>query len=172
MLAGTGAATTEDAVSLTKAAVQAGADAVLAFPPPAPDADAGGGAGPYSASLAAYYGAVGAAGGGQPCSRTTCRGSPRQAFPSLTCLACPSQESRTPRVAPTVCSMNSRTTGATYVGSSALLALAGPMGGAGAILALANVEPERCCRAFAGEAAVQRDLPTYTCRCALADPQS
>ena len=32
------------------------------------------------------------------------------------------------------------------------------MGGAGAILALANVEPERCCRAFAGDAAVQRDL--------------
>ena len=34
--------------------------------------------------------------------------------------------------------------GATYVGSSALLAQAGPMGAAGAILALANVEPERC----------------------------
>ncbi len=43
--------------------------------------------------------------------------------------------------------------GATYVGSSALLALAGPMGGAGAILALANVEPETCCRAFGGDAA-------------------
>ena len=48
--------------------------------------------------------------------------------------------------------------GAVYVGSSALLALAGPMGGAGAILALANVEPERCCRAFAGDAAAQREL--------------
>ena len=48
--------------------------------------------------------------------------------------------------------------GATYVGSSALLALAGPMGGAGAILALANVEPEGCRRAFAGDAAAQREL--------------
>jgi len=48
--------------------------------------------------------------------------------------------------------------GATYVGSSALLALAGPMGGAGAILALANVEPERCGRAFAGDAVAQREL--------------
>jgi len=48
--------------------------------------------------------------------------------------------------------------GATYVGSSALLALAGPMGAAGAILALANVEPERCCRAFGGDAAAQREL--------------
>ena len=48
--------------------------------------------------------------------------------------------------------------GATYVGSSALLALAGPMGAAGAILALANAEPERCCRAFAGDAVAQREL--------------
>ena len=48
--------------------------------------------------------------------------------------------------------------GATYVGSSALLALAGPMGATGAILALANVEPERCARAFAGDAAAQREL--------------
>ncbi len=47
---------------------------------------------------------------------------------------------------------------ATYVGSSALLALAGPMGGAGAILALANVEPARCRRAFTGDAAAQREL--------------
>ena len=45
-----------------------------------------------------------------------------------------------------------------YVGSSALLALAGPLGCAGAILALANVEPERCAAAFAGDAAAQRAL--------------
>jgi dihydrodipicolinate synthase/N-acetylneuraminate lyase len=48
--------------------------------------------------------------------------------------------------------------GATYVGSSALLTLAGPMGGAGALLALANVEPERCVAAFAGDAEAQRAL--------------
>ena len=48
--------------------------------------------------------------------------------------------------------------GATYVGSSALLAMAGPMGAAGAILALANVEPEDCCRAFAGDAMAQLAL--------------
>ena len=48
--------------------------------------------------------------------------------------------------------------GATYVGSSALLALAGPMGAAGAILSLANIEPERCCRAFDGDALAQREL--------------
>lgn len=48
--------------------------------------------------------------------------------------------------------------GSLYVGSSALLALAGPMGCDGAILALANVEPERCAQAFAGDGLVQRAL--------------
>jgi len=48
--------------------------------------------------------------------------------------------------------------GATYVGSSALLAMAGAMGATGALLALANVEPERCAAAFAGDAAAQREL--------------
>jgi 4-hydroxy-tetrahydrodipicolinate synthase len=45
-----------------------------------------------------------------------------------------------------------------YVGSSAILALAGPLGATGAILALANVAPEQCARAFDGDIAAQRDL--------------
>jgi len=48
--------------------------------------------------------------------------------------------------------------GATYVGSSAVLALAGPTGAAGAIRALANIEPERCAAAFAGDAVAQLAL--------------
>ena len=48
--------------------------------------------------------------------------------------------------------------GATYVGSSSVLGLAGPMGATGALLALANVEPERCVAAFAGDPAAQRGL--------------
>jgi 4-hydroxy-tetrahydrodipicolinate synthase len=48
--------------------------------------------------------------------------------------------------------------GRTYVGSSALLALAGPIGGTGAILAAANAEPELCVAAFTGNAAAQRQL--------------
>ncbi len=159
VLAGTGAATTEDAVSLTKAAVQAGADAVLAFPPPAPDADAGSGAGPYSASLAAYYAAVGAAGGGQPVLAyhvpwISAPGVPVADLPGLPVAGIKDSSGSADRLLDEL----AHYPGATYVGSSALLALAGPMGGAGAILALANVEPERCWRAFAGEAAVQRDL--------------
>ena len=45
-----------------------------------------------------------------------------------------------------------------YTGSSALLVMAGPVGCAGAILALANVEPEACAAAFAGDPAAQRAL--------------
>lgn len=45
-----------------------------------------------------------------------------------------------------------------YVGSSGLLSLAGPLGCAGAILALANVAPEHCAAAFAGDAAAQRAI--------------
>jgi 4-hydroxy-tetrahydrodipicolinate synthase len=47
---------------------------------------------------------------------------------------------------------------ALYVGSSALLALAGPLGCTGAILALANAEPELCIAAFTGDARAQREL--------------
>jgi 4-hydroxy-tetrahydrodipicolinate synthase len=45
-----------------------------------------------------------------------------------------------------------------YVGAAPILALAGPLGCTGAILALANVEPELCIAAFAGDAAAQRQL--------------
>ncbi|MGH8933305.1 MAG: dihydrodipicolinate synthase family protein, partial [Egibacteraceae bacterium] len=45
-----------------------------------------------------------------------------------------------------------------YTGSSAILALAGPVGCVGAILALANVALEGCAAAFAGDGKAQREL--------------
>jgi 4-hydroxy-tetrahydrodipicolinate synthase len=45
-----------------------------------------------------------------------------------------------------------------YVGSAALLLLAGGVGVTGAILALANVQPELCVAAFAGDGEAQRAL--------------
>jgi 4-hydroxy-tetrahydrodipicolinate synthase len=45
-----------------------------------------------------------------------------------------------------------------YTGSSALLSFAGPLGCAGAILALANVEPDGCITAFTGDPDAQRRL--------------
>ena len=45
-----------------------------------------------------------------------------------------------------------------YVGSSALLSFAGPLGVTGAILAVANLEPALAVKAFAGDADAQRPL--------------
>lgn len=48
--------------------------------------------------------------------------------------------------------------GEVYVGSSALLSMAGPLGASGAILALANAQPEDCIAAFAGDVDAQLRL--------------
>jgi 4-hydroxy-tetrahydrodipicolinate synthase len=48
--------------------------------------------------------------------------------------------------------------GAVYVGSSALLSFAGPLGATGAILAVANLEPALAIKAFAGDVDAQRSL--------------
>jgi 4-hydroxy-tetrahydrodipicolinate synthase len=48
--------------------------------------------------------------------------------------------------------------GGVYTGSPVLVHLAGATGCAGAILGLANVDPEGCLRAWAGDGAVQRTL--------------
>jgi 4-hydroxy-tetrahydrodipicolinate synthase len=45
-----------------------------------------------------------------------------------------------------------------YVGHPSLALTAGAIGCSGAILALANVDPEGCIRAFAGDGSVQREL--------------
>ena len=52
----------------------------------------------------------------------------------------------------------SRYPGDTYVGSAAFLALACLMGTTGALLALANLAPEACIRAWGGDAVAQHDL--------------
>jgi 4-hydroxy-tetrahydrodipicolinate synthase len=48
--------------------------------------------------------------------------------------------------------------GPLYVGSSAYLALAGPLGATGAILSLANTDPEGCIAALAGDMEAQKAL--------------
>lgn len=47
---------------------------------------------------------------------------------------------------------------AVYTGSANLLSLAGGIGAAGAIVALANAEPEMCVRAFGGDVTAQAEL--------------
>ncbi len=54
--------------------------------------------------------------------------------------------------------------GALYVGSPWLLSAAGPLGATGAILAVANVEPELSIAAFAGDVGAQRALTVTNTR--------
>jgi dihydrodipicolinate synthase/N-acetylneuraminate lyase len=147
VIAGTGAPSERQAAALTAAAVAAGADAVLAWPP------AG------SRDLAGYFGAVAGAAGPRPVLAyhipwVSAPGVPVSALATLPVAGVKDSSGDPDRLLAEL----AHYPGATYAGSSAVLALAGPMGGAGAILALANVEPERCAAAFAGDAAVQRGL--------------
>jgi 4-hydroxy-tetrahydrodipicolinate synthase len=147
VLAGTGAPSARQAAALTASAVRAGADAVLAFPPPG------------SRDLAGYYTAVATAAAGRPVlayhfPRVSAPGIPVEVLPGLPVAGLKDSSGDPDRLLDEL----AHYAGATYVGSSAVLALAGPMGAAGAILALANIEPEACVAAFAGEAAAQRGL--------------
>jgi 4-hydroxy-tetrahydrodipicolinate synthase len=147
VLAGTGAGSAEQAWALTADAVAAGADAVLAYPPPG------------SAGLPKFYAGVSEQAGGKPVFAyhvpwISAPGVPVSELPGLPVAGIKDSSGSADRLLDELAHYQ----GAVYVGSSALLALAGPMGGAGAVLALANVEPERCVAAFGGDAAAQRDL--------------
>ena len=147
VLAGTGAQSAEQAAALTAAAVRAGADAVLAYPPPG------------SAGLPGFYASVAAQAAGRPVLAyhvpwVSSPGVPVAELADLDVTGIKDSSGSADRLLDELAHYQ----GSIYVGSSALLALAGPMGGTGAILALANIEPEQCCLAFAGDAAAQRGL--------------
>lgn len=147
VLAGTGAPSARQAASLTRDAVAAGADAVLAWPPPG------------SRDLPGYFAAVAAAAGGRPVLAyhnpfMPCAAIPVDLLGSLPVAGQKDSSGSPDRLLEELAGYP----GGTYVGSAAVLALAGPLGAAGALLALANLAPEECVRAFAGDAAAQRGL--------------
>ena len=147
VLAGTGATSLARASELTAAAVAAGADAVLAWSPPGCD------------DLAGYYAELGRVAGDRPVLAyhipwISSPGIPVSELASLPVAGLKDSSGDPDRLLAEV----ARYPGRTYVGSSALLALAGPLGGTGAILAVANVEPELCCAAFTGDAGAQLKL--------------
>jgi 4-hydroxy-tetrahydrodipicolinate synthase len=147
VLAGTGDADQGRAAALTADAVRAGADAILAWPPPG------------SEDLHGYFSAIAAAAGELPVLAyhipwISAPGIPVSALASLPVAGQKDSSGDANRLLDEIVHYG----GCTYVGSSALLALAGPLGATGAILAVANVEPELCCRAFAGDAVAQRAL--------------
>ena len=147
VIAGTGASTAVRAAELTAAAAGAGADAVLAWPPPG------------SGDLPGYFGAVAAAAAGLPVLAyhipwVSAPGIPVGALAGLPITGQKDSSGDPDRLLDELVHYR----GSTYVGSSALLALAGPLGATGALLALANLEPGLCRLAFAGDASAQRRL--------------
>jgi dihydrodipicolinate synthase/N-acetylneuraminate lyase len=147
VLAGTGAPSARQAVELTAQARDGGADAVLVLSPP------------RTADPLPYYTAVAEAAGDMPVlayhfPSVSPPGVAIEALDKLPVSGCKDSTGDAERLLATL----DVTQLPLYTGSSALLTLAGLAGCAGAILALANVEPERCGQAFAGNMDVQRAL--------------
>jgi 4-hydroxy-tetrahydrodipicolinate synthase len=147
VLAGTGAPSVRQAASLTARAAELGADAALVLSPPGvpdprPYYDAVAKATPDLPLLAYHFPAVSAP------------GIPVSALADLPVAGCKDSSGDPNRLLDELANWD----GPLYPGSSALLALGGPLGCAGAILALANAEPELCIAAFGGDATAQLDL--------------
>jgi 4-hydroxy-tetrahydrodipicolinate synthase len=147
VIVGTGHPDTAEAVRLTASAREAGADAVIAISPPG------------SEDLVGYYKAVAAAAGDLPVlayhfPKVSSPGISVEMLRRLPVCAVKDSSGDAERLASELQAWQ----GPVYVGSPLLLAAAGSFGARGAILALANLEIERCHRAFHGDLDAQRDL--------------
>lgn len=147
VIAGTGAASAGQAAALTRAACGHGADAVLALSPPGCE------------DPRPYYAAVAGAAGTTPVlayhfPSVSAPGLPVEVLGDLPVSGCKDSSGDAARLLQEVTTF----AGALWVGSAVLAYLAGAMGAAGAILALANVEPERCLAALGGDAEAQLAL--------------
>ena len=147
VIAGTGAPSARESVKLTKDAVDAGADAVLALCPPGP------------VDPKAFYHAVAAAASDRP--------TLAYHFPAISAPGFEPAALRDFGVAGVkdssgdarrLLSLLDLFDGSVYPGSPFLVSLAGSQGAAGAILAVANVAPELAIAAFGGDAAAQASL--------------
>jgi 4-hydroxy-tetrahydrodipicolinate synthase len=147
VVAGTGAPSARQAVRLTEAARDHGADAALVLSPPG------------TADPRPYYETVAAAAGDLPLlgyhfPKMSAPGIPVERLAELPLRGVKDSSGDPDRLLHELDSYD----GDLYTGSSAILSLAGPLGCAGAILALANVAAGQCAKAFAGDARAQRDL--------------
>jgi 4-hydroxy-tetrahydrodipicolinate synthase len=147
VLAGTGAPSARQAARLTARAREAGADGFLALSPPG------------AADPRPYYAAVAEAAGDLPVlayhiPAVSPPGIRVEHLPDLPVAGLKDSTGDPDRLLEELDVFP----GALYVGAASVLALAGPLGCAGAILALANVDPEGCIAAFAGDAGAQRGL--------------
>jgi 4-hydroxy-tetrahydrodipicolinate synthase len=147
VIAGTGAPSARQATALTAAAADHGADAVLTLSPPGAD------------DSRPYYDEVAKAAGSTPMlayhfPAMSAPGIPVALLPDLPIVGCKDSSGDPDRLLGTLITYGNRI----YVGASALLGMAGSLGCAGAILALANVDPEGCIAAFAGDPTAQLAL--------------
>jgi dihydrodipicolinate synthase/N-acetylneuraminate lyase len=147
VIAGTGAPSIYEAVALTAAARDGGADAVLALSPP------------QVSDPRPYYEAVAEAAAGVPVLAYhypdfSPPGISLEHLRELTVSGCKDSSGDATRFHQELAEFD----GALYVGSPVLTLLAGTMGAAGALLAIANFDPERCIAAFEGDVEAQRSL--------------
>ncbi len=147
VIAGSGAPTGRQAAELTRRTADAGADAVLALSPP------------RVADVRPYYEAVAEA--GVPLfayhfPKSSPPGIPVEMLPDLPVRGLKDSSGEPARLLHELDAYD----GEVYVGSAAITVMAGVVGATGAILALANAEPERCLRAFGGDGQAQRELST------------
>jgi 4-hydroxy-tetrahydrodipicolinate synthase len=150
VLVGTGSASGHQAALLTREAVDAGADAVLTMAPQG------------VVELGRYFDTVIASAGAVPVlayhfPAFSSPGISVAALRSLPVAGCKDSSGDPDRLLDTVTTWEKPL----YTGSSALLVMAGLVGCAGAILALANAQPEMCIRAFAGDSSAQRELTSF-----------
>jgi 4-hydroxy-tetrahydrodipicolinate synthase len=147
VLAGTGAENAHAAVELTVAAREAGADAILALSPPG------------SERLVHYYTAVVEAAGALPVlayhfPTISAPGIPLDVLPKLPVAGLKDSSRDAERVTAELTTWG----GSVFVGSTSMIELARSLGGAGAILGIANAEPETCVDALAGDPSAQSAL--------------
>lgn len=150
VIAGTGAPSARQAAALTTAAADHGADAVLALSPPGTDDPR-----PYYEQVVAAAASVPVLAYHFPTMSPP--GIPVSALADLPVAGCKDSSGDADRLLETLSTWDRPL----YVGSSALLALAGPLGCTGAIVTLANAEPERCGAAFTGDATAQLELAPH-----------
>ncbi|MGH9064509.1 MAG: dihydrodipicolinate synthase family protein [Acidimicrobiales bacterium] len=147
LIAGTGAPSGRQASVLTAAACDHGADAVLALSPP------------RCADPRPYYDVVAKAAGPTPVLAyhfplASAPGLAVEALDDLPVAGCKDSSGDPTRLFQAL----SHFRGSVWVGHPALTLLAGASGAAGAILAVANVLPERSLAALSGDAEAQREL--------------
>lgn len=147
LLAGVGAASARQAVELTKAARDCGADALLALSPRG------------SSDVRPYYAAVARAAGATPVlayhfPSASAPGIPVSVLPDLPVQGLKDSSGELARLHEELDVYD----GPLYIGSADLVFAGGAMGCAGAILAIANVCPELAVKAFTGDAGAQRSM--------------